>query len=179
MSTPSRLLLAFAAILCLFSCKKVFDFEKDHPLEVASCCQVKTIDYGDSYYYNVTYNAAGNPISYIAQGFSYYPDYYFRYDRQGRLKDYIGTYNGTTSSVIWNRYFYPGPGLMGDSILEYQGDFTHSPNPPYPTGLTTDVTLYRLDREGRPGSYTSRRPVNMLPHSGSSQRLFNQISVFL
>ncbi len=43
---------------------------------------------------------------------------------------------------------------MGDSLVEYQGDFTKYPNPPYPGGGTVSVTLYRLDREGRPVSYT-------------------------
>ena len=155
MSTPARLsaILLALPLFFLLSCTKVYDFVKDNPIEVASCCQVQVVDKNDEVFYKVTYNAAGNPISFLSQAWSYYPDQYFRYDRQGRLKDFIAAYSGTTYAAGWDRYFYPGPGLMGDSSFNYQDDFTKYTNPPYAEGFNY-VYLYRLDREGRPVSYT-------------------------
>src|ERR1700744_2854369 len=116
----------------LFSCTKVYDFVKDNPLEVASCCQVQVFDLDDNLFYNVTYNAAGNPVSFVCPTFTPFGNQYFRYDRQGRLKDLISTYSGTTYAAGWERYSYPGPGLMSDSLFEYQDDFTKYDNPPFP-----------------------------------------------
>ncbi len=155
MSTPFRLpaVLMALPLFFLFSCTKVYDFVKDNPLEVASCCQIQVVDYEDGIFYKVSYNAAGNPVSFVSQAFSPFPDQYFRYDRQGRLKDCIATYNATTYAVSWDRYTYPGPGLMSDSTFEYQGDFTQLVNP-HDLNLLNYAALYHLDLEGRPVSYT-------------------------
>ena len=51
--------------------------------------------------YDFEYNAKGDPIrinsSFVATG---YPRYEFRYDKQGRLSDYIGPYNNNAFLTV-------------------------------------------------------------------------------
>jgi hypothetical protein len=99
--------------------------------------------------YRVDYNRAGNPVDIIFTAGSYpgASDQYFRYDRYGRLSDYMFTYHGSVGSLIWHRYGYPDRHTITDTSFDYVGDVT-SPEPPH-ASFDTYFAIDKLDDRGR------------------------------
>ncbi len=76
--------------------------------------------------------------------------YHFRYDKYGRLSDYILTYFGSAGGVVtWDEYTYPDKKTVIDSAYEYTGNVS---DPVHPTDFKNHgnlVTVYNLDASGR------------------------------
>ena len=97
--------------------------------------------------YDFEYNAKGDPIrinsSFVATG---YPRYEFRYDKQGRLSDYIGPYNNNAFE-FWHVYEYDDQNRMVRDTRYIFGDYGgEDPTPGYLPSLR--ITSF----EYQPGS---------------------------
>jgi len=124
-------------ILCTqSSCRKVYDYIRDHPNGHESLCritQLRLLGYAHEHdTFNVIYNSQGNPISMLAT--DQVPnatnfDQYFRYDHQGRLSDYLVTFTQATGVLIWHKYSYPGTNHVTDTVINYSDAAVDGPAP--------------------------------------------------
>jgi hypothetical protein len=92
--------------------------KKGHPGTDLSFCQIKQFSYAGSPLgvgrqendtMRFTYNSNNDPVTGIrARPSTGYPNFFFRYDRQGRFTDLIGAYGHTALDGVesWTRYFY-------------------------------------------------------------------------
>ncbi|MBS1562755.1 MAG: hypothetical protein JST39_00145, partial [Bacteroidetes bacterium] len=74
-------------------------------------------------------------------------DYYFRYDGQRRLTDYIITYYHMPGAMLWHHYAYPDKKTIMDTQFNYTGLLT-DPEPPR-NAASFYVNKYTLDAQGR------------------------------
>jgi len=154
---------ALSLVLCsLPSCSKLFDYLDQHRDDVATHCQIQMLAVqiqssntnAPVQHYAFTYNAAGKPLSIIAQdpNVPFYSGNHFGYDRYGRLKDFQITDANFTFTYVWHRYTYPAPNTVIDTTYTYAGHVGDA-NPP-PGTTVNDVTKITLDWKGRPVKYT-------------------------
>ena len=157
MSKPKLFLQAAAmALLSLLfvSCQKAIDYIEQHPDAYVPPCRVtnfRTVVSGIPANYVVSYDEKGNPISMLdsnrATPVGY--DEYFRYDKQGRVSDYMLAYPPATYAVEWDKYFYARPDYVIDTAMFYE---TGSVFGPSPLAKNTDeyyIRAYSLDKLGR------------------------------
>ena len=154
-------LAALLILAALPSCRKVYDFIRDHPDAHENFCRVSKLTIrgalGDPDLFIFSYNAKGNPISIVDSvppGSNGNVDQYFRYDGLDRLTDFITTFIGSNVAIIWHKYAYPGQGFITDTVLEYTG---RSDGPAPIAGASSSFLLfihgYSLDARGRISKY--------------------------
>lgn len=153
----TRGLIAVLCVTALLSCKR--ERARKSGLEIVDC-RIKQLvmksegekDKTGSF----TYNVIGNPVTYTPTAYgSGALKYEFRYDKTGRLTDYIG-YSPTTlplSCEFWVRYIYNNNSIVRDSVY-------HNSN--YGPVLTSyakhvGVTEYGYDDQERISSITYRQ----------------------
>ena len=164
---PAALLLAGCiTLLTVPSCRKVYDFIRDHPDAHDSLCRITTLTltgaFNDSEIINISYNAKGdpttmlihNPSSSLASSGNL--NRWFKYDKYGRLLYYYGNFTGPSggtndpnamSGLAFHKYAYPRPNFITDSLIFYPRDFGFPPM--YDSGLQTSITGYTMDLKGR------------------------------
>jgi len=166
-------LLLFPAIIILFtttSCRKVFDFIRDHPDAHDSLCRVTNINLNDAYNVpivaDISYNSKGNPITIFVHFPGYPPstlgfiasvNRWFKYDKYDRLLySFINFPSGgggpppdpnITYGLGFHKYAYPRPNFITDSLIFYPSDTTYPPI--YDSVNGTSITGYTLDARGR------------------------------
>lgn len=155
------ILLAVITVLTATSCRKVYDYIHDHPVEADKVCKVSTIgvtSFQRHHLFTFSYNKNGDPVSILDSSRGLVNgniDQYFRYDRQGRLSDYVTTFIDEPDNVIWwHKYGYPRYNVITDTAFEYFGDAS-KPSPraaDAPNGFTVGSVM--LDAYGRiPAAY--------------------------
>jgi hypothetical protein len=171
-----------ALLFVLPGCTKEYKYIHDHPGEEIKLCQLESISIltmnpdklgeapPDSVGITINYNTAGNPVSMISSSTESNStdgvNFYFRYDKYGRLTDYITTYVGETGAIIWKRYFYPDNKTIVDSTFDYVGDISN-PVPPA-SSFDTYVDVYKLDGQGR-----VIKDIETFPSSGVTDYVYN------
>jgi hypothetical protein len=163
----SALLLAGCiTLLTLPSCRKVYDFVRDHPDAHDTLCRITRLSYGSpdtnhldfsTPQFEITYNAKGNPVGILMVDklTPYYAlEQHFRYDRFDRLTDFILNYAGgpdvityIPSAIIWHKYAYPRPGIVTDTFLTYTSSPIDGPPPFAQPGQL--IYLYKFDAAGK------------------------------
>ncbi len=156
MKPSIRVALATALISAFLpSCHKVYEYIKDHPDAYRTPCRITnyrvTASNGAHSNYLFTYNSAGNPVS-IMDSDRVQPigiDQYFRYDRFGRLSDYLYAYAGAIGAVAWNKYEYVRPDYIVDTAMYYETGLVNGPSPvaKYTEGYY--IYAFTLDAYGR------------------------------
>jgi hypothetical protein len=142
-------LLTTALVLLSFSsCKKVWDYVKDHPNGTADNCRIENI-YFTQYYTNnfspddlpnvlfddtasFKYNSSGQLIAIDYASTKYdltidvYPAFgrYFKYDNQGRLIAQVEKYSkffedSIVSGLHWHKFVYVNNNTIIDSLFNY------------------------------------------------------------
>ena len=161
-------LTVFIILSTQSSCRKVYDYIRDHPDGHDSLCritQLRLLGHAHEHdTFNVIYNAQGNPISLLAT--DAVPnatnfDQYFRYDRHGRLSDYLVTFTQAIGVLIWHKYSYPSKNLVTDTVIEYSDATVDGPAPiasDYPGYYY--LRDYPLDAQGRIGDGTTTYDAN-------------------
>jgi hypothetical protein len=137
MKTITLFTLTVFIILCTqSSCRKVYDYIREHPDGHESLCritQIRVVDYANTLdTFDITYNAQGNPVSML--GTSPYHVYsnieqYFRYDHFGRLSDFLYTYINSEGALIWHKYGYPRKNFVTDTVINYPDAAVDGPAP--------------------------------------------------
>jgi hypothetical protein len=155
MSKLNRFIPAvFMALSLLSSCKKAYDYIKDHPNAYPPC---RITNYrmifsdGSQNDFVFTYNQEGNPISIMDSIRVNVPttDQYFRYDRLNRLSDYMIAYVPELGAIEWHKYVYPRPDYIIDTVMFYNTGLVTEPSPI--AGNTTEyrISAYTLDHFDR------------------------------
>ena len=150
--------LTIFIVLCTqSSCRKVYDYIRDHPDGHDSLCritQIKAVDfYGFNDTFNITYNRKWDPVSMLSTS-TYFTgsniEQYFRYDSRGRLSDYFYTYIKAEGALLWHKYGYPRDNFVTDTLMEYTGTI-HGPTPIAGQGenIYYSIIGYTLDAHGR------------------------------
>jgi len=144
------LLLAASTGFIFTGCYKVIDYANHHKGDEMKLCRIEKMvfDQNENATATISYNANNDPIS-IQQGSSalFMPlDYYFRYDQQNRLTDYMLVYYHMTGAMVWHRYSYPDKKTIVDTQFNYVGIIT---DPPPHSAPTFYVVKYNLDQWGR------------------------------
>jgi hypothetical protein len=148
--------LAVLSLVLYSSCVK--DVPPDRLQKEIEACPILILDALDTTLsgiqsefarYRIDYNKAGNPVDMIAAsgGYPGSLDYYFRYDRYGRLSDFMTTFQGSSGSLIWHRYGYPDRHTINDTSFDYVGD-VDSAEPPH-ASFDTYFAIDKLDDLGR------------------------------
>jgi len=151
--------LLFLTIIILFtatSCRKVYDFIHDHPDAHDSLCRITKVSvinvFGYPDTFNITYNLKGDPVSML----STFPtfrigniDQYYRYDRFGRLSDYMITFIKGFAAVTWHKYAYPKKDYVIDTTIAYPATDIRGPSPVAGVGSYYNVKAYSLDARDR------------------------------
>ena len=144
------LLTVVLVLLSFSSCKKVWDYVKDHPNDTADNCRIENI-YFTQYYYSgpfdtpdllfddtasFKYNSQGQLISvdYASTKYNLTIDvnpvlgHYFKYDNQGRLIAHIEQFlefdGGRLGSLFWHKFVYVNNNTIIDSAFTYAGGFS-------------------------------------------------------
>jgi hypothetical protein len=144
-------------IVLLPGCSKLREEIEQYPSDIGKYCKIQSFSETAPYvgggvtHYNVSYNAAGNPLELVQadnlfQGLGL--DLHFRYDKKGRLSDVLQTDPGMTFVYIWDRYSYPSSRVVIDSVFDYQGS-VNDPSPPYDPEEQERIEVIKLDGEGR------------------------------
>jgi hypothetical protein len=124
----ARAVLCCAVVWGFFTagCKKLIDYVHDHgDADYRDCNIKKLIDYFnfnsdgsiDTVTYTFTYNYLGNPVSVIntAVGTGN-PNFFFSYNKYGRLSQLLRSYEGNYNYEQWDTYFYNNKGqIVADS----------------------------------------------------------------
>ncbi len=143
-------LTAMGAIV-LPSCTKQYEYLENGLDEIGQYCKLDSLVRAPTNAVVIYYNKDGNPVEFtpaFPNPDPGDPDFHFRYDKFGRLKDALLTQPGQSFVFIWQRFFYPGPHMAGDSIFEYDGELS-DPNPPTTSEAFEYVYTYSLDAKGR------------------------------
>ncbi len=142
------------ALLSLSSCRKVYDYIREHPDAYQPPCRVTNFRVlsvnGAHSNFVISYNGKGNPIS-IMDSDRVNPmgwDQYFRYDRYDRLTDYIICGPPSTSAMIWHKYAYIRPDLIADTSIGYTGEIDQ-PAPLAKDAVSYHIRTFNMDRLGR------------------------------
>ena len=151
------LCLAISSLFTATSCRKVCDFIRSHPDAHDSLCRItkfyvtNVLHTPDTFY--LSYNTKGDPISMLSTSPPAAPgnlDQYYRYDRLGRLSDYMLTFIKQSGAVFWHKYAYPRRDYIIDTFILYpnNGDI-HGPAPDSHDGSGGSTTAYSLDAHDR------------------------------
>jgi hypothetical protein len=162
-------LAAFAVtLLVLSSCRKVYDFIRDHPDAHDSLCRITKINltgaFNEADEFDISYNDKGNPTTMLVHppgnpsliGPIGNLNSWFKYDKHDRLLYYYSNFpagdGGTNdpnamSGIAFHKYTYPRPDFVTDTLIFYPGG-TGFP-PMYDSGLQTSISGYTLDVHGR------------------------------
>lgn len=170
-------LLTTALVLLSFSsCKKVWDYVKDHPNGTADNCRIENI-YFTQYYYSgpfdtpdllfddtasFKYNSRGQLIfiDYASTKYNLtidvYPvlGHYFKYDNQGRLIAHIEQHSKSNDpdkgvgGLIGHRYVYVNDNTIIDSVFHYAGAAPDNDNETV-SGIFIDASNITIDNFGR------------------------------
>ena len=153
-SAPLLVLLFFLSP----GCKKFDDlFEKDKL--VVTGCDIYKIHLPAGFDYSgseartavVRYNALGQPISMIFEntqdGTGYPNNYFFRYDAEHRLTDFIAAYDNGAFDT-WHTYRYNGKGQVKDDSAYFFGELNGG-HPSETDLLDRPYTVYTYDDIGR------------------------------
>ena len=151
------------------SCRKAFDFIRDHPGAHASFCRVDTIrikfDNPSDDVLTVTYNKKGDPVTVLSHSKFSVGGQYFRYDLLNRLTDYIQTDIWDTGqapfAVNWHKYGYPRPGFVTDTTFSDFGDASKPAPNAADDPIGYFIVGYTFDAQGRIDRYWS---VSKDPH---------------
>jgi len=151
------------------SCRKAFDFIRDHPDAHASFCRVDTIrikfDNPSDDVLTVTYNKKGDPVTVLSHSKFSVGGQYFRYDLLNRLTDYIQTDIWDTGqapfAVNWHKYGYPRPGFVTDTTFSDFGDASKPAPNAADDPIGYFIVGYTFDAQGRIDRYWS---VSKDPH---------------
>lgn len=151
LSYATQLALLAFALPVLTGCYKVIDYASHHPGGEVKICRIEKIVFNndDNATATFSYNANNDPVS-IRQDntvLSLPLDYYFRYDAQHRVSDFMECYYHAPGAMIWHRYSYPDKRTIIDSQFNYVG-LINDPEPPH-SGLTSYVYKYTLDAWSR------------------------------
>jgi len=149
--------LLFLAIITLFtttSCRKVYDFIRDHPDAHDSLCRVtavgtRTTDGRYVEKYAITYNEKGNPVTMLTTSVFSQSDVYFRYDRFNRLSDVMSVVPGNFGAIFWQKYAYPRPRFITDTVMLFTGDIRDSASPIAKNSYEYHIEGYTLDAHDR------------------------------
>ncbi len=161
-------LTGIVSLLALSSCKKVWDYIKDHPDGTADNCKVDKVAFkwfdiindGPNIYdtAKISYNSNGDPVTvlYASGGktTAVWKNKAFKYDSQHRLTGYLeDAHTSFTYGDFWHRYVYLNANTVIDStFIMVNGDFFTRDRPIYILGETefaTEVYKYTLDNYGR------------------------------
>jgi hypothetical protein len=127
---------AFIILSTQSSCRKVYDYIREHPDGHESLCRITQIRLlGNAHEhdtFNVIYNSQGDPVSMLAtdqvpNATNY--DQYFRYDHRGRLSDYLLTFTQSTGILTWHKYSYPRNNFVVDTVINYSDASFDGPAP--------------------------------------------------
>lgn len=129
---------ALCIVLLVTSCKKVYDYIDTHPNADINICPIKEFAFSAPYNNFIDtltfkYNIWGNPVSITRPDpRTGAPDYEFRYDKNGRLTDFIGLYSNGIWTELWHRYFYDGMGRINkDSVYVWANIINGQMSNPY------------------------------------------------
>ena len=172
-------LAAVIALPALSSCRKVYDYIHAHPDAHDTLCRVTKLTIGNPgskpVEFDVIYNNKGNPTDILLPDpyiFFTTTEKHFRYDRFDRLSDYITNFRSfdpgpdgpifRSAALSWQKYAYPRPDIISDTVIEYVGVPIDGPPPIAPAG--TAIYLYKFNTEGK--MIATAQTVN-LPHQPS------------
>jgi hypothetical protein len=142
--------VAALSIIMIFisGCKKVYDYIEIHPSADLKICPIQRFIFSMPYSHyidtlNFNYNILGDPISITRpEPRTGAPNYLFKYDKAGRLTDFIGVYSSGIWTELWHRYFYDGQNrIVTDSVYEFAqmiNGHMSNPNDSYVNLLTYD-----------------------------------------
>lgn len=164
MSKITHFVLAASLMLSsLSSCRKVYDFIRDHPDARVSLCRVDTIRFNRDNTFDdmltVTYNKKGDPVTLLSHNIHGSGGQYFRYDRFDRLTDYIQTDIWDTGqapfAILWHKYGYPRPGFVTDTSFSDFGDASKPAPNAADDPIGYFIVGYTFDAHGRIDRYWS------------------------
>jgi hypothetical protein len=143
-------------------CKKIFDQVDKDPGQEFTYCDIKKLKvwFNDSYNeFNVIYNNKGQPKDVLGINpdtpltkFSF--DQHFRYDKKGRLTDWILNPPGQKQVWLWDTYRYLSDKKVVDTTYapyNYGNPFSFisDQHPPYGGGFPMRVRIFDYDEYGR------------------------------
>ena len=109
--------------IVIMGCKKVYDYVDIHTDADIKICPIQQFIFSTPYSNYIDtlsfkYNIWGNPLSVTRPDpRTGAPNYEFRYDKNGRLTNFIGVYSNKITTEFWHRYFYDGLGrIVTDSV---------------------------------------------------------------
>lgn len=145
------------------SCRKVYDYIRDHPDGHLDFCRVDTIriKHNDPLddVLTVTYNKQGDPVTVLSHSIHGSGGQYFRYDRLNRLTDYILTDIWDTGqapfAILWHKYAYPRPGFVTDTSFSDFGDASKPAPNAADDPIGYGIAGYTFDALGRIDRYWS------------------------
>ncbi|MFT4017244.1 MAG: hypothetical protein QM668_09805 [Agriterribacter sp.] len=170
------LMIAFA-LSGLSSCKKVWDYIKDHPDGTADNCKIEKVAFKWFDIINngpvindtatIMYNPNGDPVSVLyssgGKTTAVWNNKAFKYDSQHRLIAYLEDATpGFEYGDYWHKYVYTGTNIVVDTTFVYaNGDFFSLDRPiiiPGEVEPEIRISKYTLDSYGRiiksEGAYT-------------------------
>ncbi|WP_153800215.1 hypothetical protein [Foetidibacter luteolus] len=162
MKTKTYIRAAIAALMIfsLFSCRKTWDYIKDHPKTELKFCNIKKITNPDTDWKELvfTYNAKGNPVKIIpVVPWTYtIPMYFFRYDKFDRLtdvafvteKDFSFDSNKVQGFWTYHKYTYLNNGNVIDSAFLFGHlDIHGNPKPEVEEPIV--ITTIQFDSQKR------------------------------
>lgn len=156
--------LAVTGAFYFTGCKKLIDQAHHNPGQTFEYCDIKKfkIWYRDSYNeFTVYYNKAGQPKDVLGK----YPDspvsfanseQHFRYDKQGRLTDWIINPPGQQHTWLWHTYHYLSSTQVLDTLYNCWSveSYITDKHAPYDDPLTT-IRLLDFDNYGRIAKITN------------------------
>jgi YD repeat-containing protein len=152
-SSPVWMIPLITVSFFFSACSKIRDKINQDCFDVSKFCRIASIDAdftgnGVFEHFQFSYNAAGDPQKWSFTDGENGVDYYFRYDKKGRLTDVLATKREQTSVIVWNRFSYPSPRMIIDSFYFSLGNL-NDPHPPYDPGKPGSRTVMQMDEQGR------------------------------
>jgi len=149
--------LVTIATFYITGCKKLYDQVHKDPAQEFKYCDITKFKIWFEGSYNeftVTYNNKKQPKDVVGINPSHNPsfDQHFRYDKKGRLTDWISNYPGDTEVYIWETFYYISPTQVLDSSFAPYGlhvSYISDPHHPYGFNGPTRSRIFDLDAYGR------------------------------
>lgn len=153
------ILIIIIVTFYMAGCKKLYDHVDKDPGQEFKYCDIKKFKvwFNDSYNeFNVIYNNKGQPKDVLGinpdtplTNFSF--DQHFRYDKKGRVTDWILNPPGQQQVWLWDTYRYLSPTQVLDTTyaLYGYGSYISDPRPPLVPVGPIRVRLFDYDQYGR------------------------------